>query len=702
MIFKKNRKKEINHALLNNNLQQALERASHKFYENFKKSIKDIDWDKLKKKSRQIREKSINNLPQLIKNFSLEAQKAGAKIYFAETPKEALEQIGKILTQKKAKLVVKAKSMVSEEIELNAYLQKKGIQVIETDLGEWIIQLANERPSHLTAPVLHKTREEIAQILSKHLNQTVPPEPSKITEVARRVMRDYFLKADAGISGANLAIAESGTLVIISNEGNARLVTSLPPIHIALLSCEKFVETMEEASILIKTLTRAATGQKLTSYVSFITGPSRTADIEKEIVLGAHGPKELHIIILDNKRLKFINHPYLKEILYCLKCGGCMLVCPVYQVIGGHLFGGPVYPGGIGVLLTAVTLSYKKSYPYLNLCADCKKCEEFCPVKIPIGDLILNLKSEKGPTLLEKFGLFATEKKELFNFILKAFSWTKHRVFPVIKTEKSSFLNSTQQSQRGTIYLFQGCLIKYFYPEIGKSAVEVLSSLGWKVVVPSEQVCCGAPSIHLGDRKVIKKFALKNLNSFEKYNPDFILTLCPTGNSILKEKYPQLIGQDRFPWGQKIFDFTEFIVTRCSLKELARRASYSELKKEKVFYHHSCHYAHHLGFKEEPVKLIKSLGYSVKKEEEPFTCCGFAGIFSFKNPEISEKIWQKKKNHILDTNPQIIATDCPGCILQIGSNLKEKYPSIKVIHTAQLLSNLKGSSHICVDKGFLP
>ncbi len=292
--------------------------------------------------------------------------------------------------------------MVTEEIALNAFLEKDGLEVVETDLGEWIIQLAGDRPSHITAPATHLTKERVAEIISRKLGRTVPADIPEIVRTAREYLRQYFIRADIGISGANLAVAESGTLVIISNEGNARLVTSLPPVHIAIVTAEKFVETLEEATTLVKTLTLASAGRRLTAYVSFITGPSGTSDVEKEHVVGAHGPREVHVVILDNGRLGLAENDDFKETLYCLKCGGCMLVCPVFQAVGGHVFGGPVYPGGIGTLMTAMTVSVAESGRTLAMCADCRKCQDFCPVGIPTGELLVKLKTSRGASLPEK------------------------------------------------------------------------------------------------------------------------------------------------------------------------------------------------------------------------------------------------------------------------------------------------------------
>ena len=687
------RKKKTKKALRDENLQKALDRASTHHHQKFSRTTAEIPWEDYKERARAIRKECVAKLPELIQQFSQEAEKAGAHVYQVSTPRQAVLQVEKILGQKKAKLIVKAKSMVSEEIALNSHLEKKGYRVVETDLGEWIVQLAGEKPSHITAPALHKTKEEIAQLLSRHLRKSIPPDSKQIVEQTRSEMRRLFFEADVGISGANLAIAESGTLAIVSNEGNARLVTSLPPVHIALVTTEKFVETMEQAVSLIKALTAASSGMKLTAYVSFITGPSRTTDIEKEMVIGVHGPQEVHIIILDNKRLSISTDDDLNEILYCLKCGGCLLVCPVFQAVGGHVFGGPVYPGGIGTLLTAITHSHRTSSRIIDFCADCKKCEEFCPVGIPIGDLILKLKSEKGPKLWEKvlsamFGKKAITSSgaRIFSFLQKPWQedgyldnlplpWTKGKSIPAIQLKKPAALKKGKGEK---VYLFEGCLAKFFFPEIRESVVNGLSRFGLHVICPSDQSCCGAPSYHLGDKKGLERLAQKNLKSFEKENPSIILTVCPTGNSMLKQVYPKL-DPKLSRWADKTYDFTEFVSKRGYVEDKPEPD-----QKEEILYHYPCHTLKQSHLREEPKKVLKGLGFSPKLEDDPLTCCGFCGVFSLKNREISSHLWEKKRGKIEKIPKSLVATDCPGCLFQLRTGLKEKGKPQRVFHTAEL------------------
>jgi iron-sulfur cluster protein len=695
---RRHQKKQTKKALSNETLQQALERASSQHFNKFESTTKDVPWDDIKEKAKAIREQNIKKLPELIQRFTKEAEKAGARVYRAATPNDALVTIEQILQEKKARRIVKSKSMVSEEVGLNRYLETKGYTVIETDLGEWIIQLAKERPSHITAPALHKTKEEIAKLLSERLHVQVLPDPKEIVNLARKQLRKEFLQADAGISGANFAVAESGTLVIVSNEGNARLVTSLPPVHIAIITVEKFVETLEQATSLIKTLILASSGLKMTAYVSFITGTSRTTDIEKQLVMGVHGPEELHIIILDNGRLEARKDQDLAKILSCLKCGGCMLVCPVFQSLGGHLYGGPVYPGGIGLLLTALTHSTKKAAEGWDFCSDCKKCEEFCPVGLPTGELLLRLKGKKGPKFWEWILSTFIRQKNLADPGFKLlsilqmpwlkdgslknlpFSWAKGKSLPALKMSGPLIQTRTKKNERKKIYFFEGCLASLFFPEIREAVIESLTQFGFQVVSPEDRVCCGAPSFHLGHRKDVKKLAEKNWRSFLRENPDFILTICPTGNAMLKKTYPILLP-DMEACGEKIYDFTEFVVKKGLIPE-----KFQEKPAKDIFYHYPCHYVNELGLREEPLKLLRSIGINPVVEEGPLTCCGFSGVFSFKNPLISTHIWGKKAAKLKKPKITTIASDCPGCVFQFKAYLEGEKDSYEVFHTAELFA----------------
>jgi len=338
------------------------------------------NWEELRTLAHQIRKFTIDHLAQYLQEFERSATANGMKVHWAQDANESVSIVRTILQQHNAKHIVKSKSMTTEEIHLNALLEKDGYSVVETDLGEYIVQLAGEMPSHITAPALHKSREAIAELLTKKFHEPVPSGPALIASIVRRRLRDLFLSADAGISGVNFAVAETGTLCIVENEGNARFTITLPHVHIAIMGIDKVIPRMADLALFLKLLPRSATGQRMTSYVSLISSPRQTNDPD--------GPEEIHVIILDNGRTSLLSDSSLRQGLYCIRCGACLNTCPVYRQIGGHAYGW-VYQGPIGAMLAPVMLGFNTTplHPYLS--SLCGACAEICPVKIDIHHVLL-------------------------------------------------------------------------------------------------------------------------------------------------------------------------------------------------------------------------------------------------------------------------------------------------------------------------
>jgi L-lactate dehydrogenase complex protein LldF len=279
-------------------------------------------------------------------------------------------------------MAVKSKSMATEEIDLNEALEAAGVKPVETDLGEYIIQLAHEKPSHIIAPAIHKTKGQVADLFSKELGGRFEADPEVLTAVARKELRQKFLEADMGITGANFAVAETGTIVLVTNEGNGRMVTSLPRIHVAVMGMEKVIPTMTDLMIFLSILARSATGQKLSSYTTLVRGPRQPGEVE--------GPEELHLILMDNGRMRQVAGT-LREALYCLRCGACLNVCPVYRQIGGHAYG-YTYPGPIGILLTAMLEGTGAVKDLAHASSLCGACKDVCPVRIDIPRMLVELR----------------------------------------------------------------------------------------------------------------------------------------------------------------------------------------------------------------------------------------------------------------------------------------------------------------------
>ena len=307
-----------------------------------------------------------------------------------------------------AHLIVKSKSMTTEEIDLNERLEHHGLESVETDLGEYILQLAHERPYHIVAPALHKTRYDVAEIFSRRLHIPSETVPEKQTAIARAVLRDKFLAADIGISGANFLVADSGAVVLVENEGNARLTTSAPKVHIAIAGIEKVIPRAQDLATFLKLLARSATGQLLSVYTSFLSGPRRPGEID--------GPDEFFVVLIDNGRTKLLPDRAKRQSLYCIRCGACLNTCPVYRKIGGHSFPW-VYSGPIGAIITPqfMGIAHEPSLPFAS--SLCGACGEVCPVKIDIPKVLLELRSEvKKSEAREK-------QNRIEKLAFRAFAW---------------------------------------------------------------------------------------------------------------------------------------------------------------------------------------------------------------------------------------------------------------------------------------
>ncbi|NPA91447.1 MAG: iron-sulfur cluster-binding protein [Chloroflexi bacterium] len=367
-------------------LQQALAGATAHFREGRERALAELpDAEALRDHLKAIRRATLARLADHLETFERRAQDAGAVVHWALTPEEATRIVVQIAREHRVQMVVKSKSMTSEEIHLNAALQAAGIQPVETDLGEWIIQLAGESPSHIIAPAVHKTRQQVAELLSRATGQDLSPDDiPALAAAARRFLREKFLLAGMGISGANLAVAETGSIVLVTNEGNGRLVTSAPPVHVAILGIEKIVPTWADAAVWLALLARSATGQPLSVYTSILTGPARPEDVD--------GPKHMHIILLDNRRSTYVGTSY-EEVLQCIRCGACLNVCPVYRKVGGHPYGSP-YTGPIGAVISPLLFGLDQ-YPALPHASTlCTACVDVCPARIDLPRMLIDLRTE--------------------------------------------------------------------------------------------------------------------------------------------------------------------------------------------------------------------------------------------------------------------------------------------------------------------
>jgi L-lactate dehydrogenase complex protein LldF len=341
------------------------------------------DFELAREQAAYIKRKVINNLEKYLLEFELNFKKHGGEVLWAADQESALNIITEILQKHECKSVVKSKSMISEELQLNDHLEKIGVEPIETDLGEFIVQLNDEPPYHIVTPAMHKSKEDIADLFNKKLNTPLDFTPEKLTLEARKVLREKFVNADAGITGSNFLLADAGAITVTENEGNARMSTSLPKIHIALAGIERILPSIDDLSLFLPLLATTGTGQKITNYNTMFFGPKKSGELD--------GPEKMYVVLIDNGRTKLLAANPQKEALACIRCGACLNACPVYKNIGGHTYKSP-YNGPIGSVITPFFKGFEETVHLSYATSLCGSCTSVCPVKIPIHDLLLRNK----------------------------------------------------------------------------------------------------------------------------------------------------------------------------------------------------------------------------------------------------------------------------------------------------------------------
>jgi len=503
------------------------------------------------------------------------------------------------------------------------------------------------------------------------------------------------------LSGANFAVADSGTIGLVTNEGNARLVTTIPKTHIALIGIEKIVPSLAEALDILDILPKNATGQKITSYVSLIRGPS--------------DGRELHIVLLDNGRKELAADPRFSEALKCVKCGACANVCPVYETVGGHVFG-HVYVGGIGLVLTPFFHGSENARDILGLCIGCRRCNEICAAKIDIEGLILDLR-ERGAKIPGQKALFGTfmRNRTLFHGALRAAYLaqkpfqgkdgrirhlplvlgddTGNRSLPPIaekpfhemmRKRKGPETGSNETRQR--VLFFSGCLADFVFPGMCRDTVESLEMLGYSVHFPREQLCCGIPARYSGEMEIARDMARLNTGILMREQADFVVTICPTCTMSLKRDFANLLEAEpenlalARELASKVINFSELAAGKVP------DAVFPE-DCESVTYHDACHLKRGCGVFREPRAVLEGIaGRKIVEMEGSDTCCGFGGSYAFKYPEISNEILKRKMAAVAATGAGTVAVDCPGCKMHIEGGLEGIKSRVCVEHTASIVA----------------
>ncbi len=661
------------------------------------------------------RRAALERLPQLVREFTDAAEAAGAVVHAPTDAAGAVAAVLQVLQTHAVSMVVKSKSMATEEIGLNQALEARDIEVVETDLGEFLVQIAGERPSHIIAPAMHVTRERAAELIGAATGEPLPADPDTLVAAARRYLRERFIAAGAGITGANALVAETGTVMLVSNEGNARLASALPPLHVVIAGIDKLVPRLRDAAAMLEMLPRSATGQPISTYVSFISGPSRSADIEMSLSMGVHGPKHVHIVLLDNGREALRQDPRMREALQCVRCGACSNVCPSYQQVGGHAMG-HVYTGPIGLLLTPFHHGLEHAAGPQSLCTSCGACASVCPAHIPIPDLILDVRERAAAagharSRLKQRALTVLANERLTERSLRLAaavpgaqslarrlpgSPLQRRPLPPIA--RRPFRDRIQALAQAAAErppqaaaekptraaYFPGCLTDWLAPDIGEAAVEVLTALGAQVAPAAFPSCCGLPAINAGDRAAAARMMRQTIERIEALDVDVVVSTSTSCVGAIQHDYQRLVDGDA-AWARraadaaaKVRDFASFAAERGPSQGLGAGAQGT------VTIHDACQSKHGLGLGPEARALLTQAGYTVVEAPDAGECCGFGGSFSFDHPEVAQRMRARKLEAFADTGAEQVCVDNPGCLLHLREGPRPPGAG-RALHLVELL-----------------
>jgi L-lactate dehydrogenase complex protein LldF len=674
----------------------------------------EIDFPTLQSRMKRAKSAVTANLEAYLEKFRLAAEEAGVTVHTASDAEAANHIILEIARRRNVSLIAKSKSMVSEEIGFNHVAEDAGFRVVETDLGEWIVQLRHERPSHMVMPAVHLSRQEIGNDMSTALRRDISGEDiTAQVGTARDEIRDAFFAAGMGITGANALIAESGTVMMVTNEGNGRLCASVPPVHVVLAGIEKLIPTFDDAVTQIRLLARSGTAQRITSYTTFITGPTP-----------GH---ETHIVLVDNGRRTMASFPEFVEALHCIRCAACANVCPPYREVGGHAFG-YIYTGAIGLVVTGFHHGLDAAAGPQSLCLSCNACETVCPAGIPLPRQILDVRSR----VVDNFGikepkrtvlaLYARPKssdlalkiaRRLQRPVVRDARLLRTRRVPILRGQtrwrslpmladpplRSLIPRGNSLPTEGPVIangatgcrvaLFPGCMTDNLYPEQGQAIVRALRGLGVQLHYPEGLHCCGLPALNSGDVRHGTWMARQTIRALERCDVEYIVSGSASCVATLSQDYLHLFRNDPawLPRAQaiarKVVDFTSFIDSIAALPA----GSLAFAKPRVVAYHDSCQGLNALGLSEAPRRILSEvLGHEVRNLAESRLCCGFGGSFSFDYPRISERLMDRKLDDAEATGALQIVTDNQGCIMQLRGGSDAQGRSLEVFHLAQLVS----------------
>lgn len=637
----------------------------------------------VKERKDDCREKS----PELLKRFIENVEKRGTKVMVAKDGAEAIAHALQIAKECDAKTISKSKSLTTEEIEINHPLEDAGIRVVETDLGELIIQLVNEKPYHLVFPSVHKSAKEVAQIFEKETGKPVPNDIDEIMKVVRKYLRPIFLNTDIGMTGANVGIAETGGICIETNEGNARLVSSIADTHICVIGMEKIVDTIEDAMLMVLAHPVSATGQCPTTYVTWMHGRNPMGD-------GGETDRVSHMIILDNGRTEMRDDPVMAEALNCIRCGACMNICPTYGVVGGHTFG-HIYPGPIGIPWTASVHGLEHAGDFAPLCLSCGLCKEICPAQIDMPNMIAEVKhrdhKNNPPSRVDQTMMDADKyahlgstfapmsnwalKNPIFRVLLeKAVGVDKRRALPTFSrdTLRKKFDRRTPPSNlypKRKVAFFHDIYYNNNAPHLGMQAIELLEAAGCEVILP-EQKPSAYPYIAYGDLDAARETAKANLDLLlpwldKGYD---IVGAEPTAVYTLRKSYPYLFptNQQMTKLSERTFELFDYLL------QVQETFDATLLAGKKFGFHCSCH-QRPIGSARAGVEWLEKHGAEIERIETG-TCCGMGGTFGLKcgplGYDLSMGVGKPLFKLFNDAEIDGIITESSVCTIQLTEGTK--------------------------------
>ena len=572
------------------------------------------------------------------------------------------------------KLLVKSKTNLSKEIGLAGALEDAGIKVVETDIGDRIIQLSGQPTVHPTGPCSQLTRHDIALVLSQYLGREVEPEPHHLIEAILDDIKPYIDEARVGLTGVNAIAAAEGATVHVHNEGNVDLVSQRPGKLIILASLDKIYPDIEESINMVRLETYYATGQPMTSFIRIIGGPSQTADIEKELYKGVHGPGEVVVVLLDNGRRELISDDVLKEALYCVGCGGCLLECPVYDIIGPD-YGSPGLLGGPGICRASGTGDLDRAIDRgLAYCLTCRNCVERCPVSIDTPRLI-----EKVRARATESGLMPLPQHKPVTASVRNYGnpWVQPRQ---MRNRWARGLG-IEENIGSPVLFFAGCSLSFVSQEVAVAAVKTLGAAGVRpYYLGREELCCGSPVLRLGDEELFVELARENIEKFRASGINEIITLCPGCMKALREY------RDYFPgFDLPVRHISEVLAQAVDGGTMTLRSP----SPRRVTYHDPCHLGRACGIYEEPRRVLAAIeGIEVvemDRNREYAACCGSGGGVKTAFPDLARAIGHSRSEMAEAVGAELIVTSCPWCETNLSDSMVGSRYRVPVMDLVELV-----------------